>query len=94
MRAGKLILLFIAGVAIILLIGSTGLYAQDPPPPDDTDIIDDSDLTIEKEDEPLDERELDLLDPWFLENETNTVDKEKTKEGKEKKETDDTIRDP
>jgi hypothetical protein len=90
MRESKKILLFIAAVLFVVLTGLTGVYAQEPPPPppDDTDLTDDSDLTILKEDEPLDERELDMLDPWFLENEPNTVDKDKKKE---EKETDDTI---
>jgi hypothetical protein len=94
MRYAKKILLYITGILFVVLIGFVAVYAQQlppPPPSDDTDVTDDSDLTILKEDEPLDERELDMLDPWFLENEPNTVDKDKKKE---EKDPDDMIRKP
>jgi hypothetical protein len=92
MRAFNTIIIFIAGALIVLQIGLTGVYAQDPPPPppDDTDVVDDEDLQYE-DDEALDERDLDALDPWYFENEPNTVDKEKKKE---EKEPDETIREP
>jgi hypothetical protein len=89
MRVANTILIFIAGILIVLMIGLTAVYAQDPPlppPTDDTDVVDDDDLQY-KDDEPLDERDLDSLDPWFLENEPNTVDKEKKNEQKEPEDT-------